>query len=87
MIELLSNSTLGMAHCKHLSDAVIQFIKGWLLCIQSRTSRGGVQLHFCTWPPDFCRMYMYKNAQECTKYVFSCLEVPWIDLLAVANLQ
>ena len=27
---------------------------------------------------------------KCTKmyiYVFSCLEVPWIDLLAVANLQ
>ena len=48
---------------------------------------GGVQLHFCTWPPDFCQMYMYKNVQKCTKYVFSCLEVPWIDLLAVANLQ
>ena len=37
---------------------------------------GGVQLHFCTWPPDFCQMYMYKNVQKCTKYVFSCLEVP-----------
>ena len=24
---------------------------------------------------------------KCTKCVFSCLEVPWIDLLAVANLQ
>ena len=40
---------------------------------------GGVQLHFCTWPPDFCQMYMYKNVQKCAKYVFSCLEVPWID--------
>ena len=28
-----------------------------------------------------------QNVQKCTKYVFSCLEVPWIDLLAVANLQ
>ena len=27
------------------------------------------------------------QVQKCTKYVFSCLEVPWIDLLAVANLQ
>ena len=30
------------------------------------------------------------HVQKCTKmyiYVFSCLEVPWIDLLAVANLQ
>ena len=25
------------------------------------------------------------HVQKCTKYVFSCLEVPWI--LAVANLQ
>ena len=32
-------------------------------------------------------VHMYKNVQKCTKYVFSCLEVPWIDLLAVANLQ
>ena len=23
---------------------------------------GGVQLHFCTWPPDFCQMY--KNVQN-----------------------
>ena len=53
----------------------------------SMEKMGGVQLHFCTWPPDFCQMYMYKNVQKCTKYVFSCLEVPWIDLLAVANLQ
>ena len=33
-------------------------------------TRGGVQLHFCTWPPDFCQMYMYKmykNVQKCTK--------------------
>ena len=27
------------------------------------------------------------HVQKCRKYVFSCLEVPWIDLLAVANLQ
>ena len=27
------------------------------------------------------------HVQKCTKYVFSCLEVLWIDLLAVANLQ
>ena len=27
------------------------------------------------------------HVQKCTKYVFSCMEVPWIDLLAVANLQ
>ena len=45
---------------------------------------GGVQLNFCTWPPDFLPNV---HVQKCTKYVFSCLEVPWIDLLAVANLQ
>ena len=28
-----------------------------------------------------------QNVQKCTQYVFSCLEVPWIDLLAVVNLQ
>ena len=58
-----------------------------LLLLPFHLIMGGVQLHFCTWPPDFCQMYMYKNVQKCTKYVFSCLEVPWIDLLAVANLQ
>ena len=37
---------------------------------QISPKRGGVQLHFCTWPPDFCQMYMYKmykNVQKCTK--------------------
>ena len=43
------------------------------LCCVNHLYRGGVQLHFCTWPPDFCQMYMYKNVQKCTKYVFSCL--------------
>ena len=30
---------------------------------------------------------VHVRLQKCTKYVFSCLEVAWIDLLAVANLQ
>ena len=33
---------------------------------------GGFQLHFCTWPPDFCQMYMYKNVQKCTKMYKIC---------------
>ena len=50
---------------------------------------GGVQLHFCTWAmaTRFLPNVHVQNVQKCTKYVFSCLEVPWIDLLAVANLQ
>ena len=50
---------------------------------------GAVQLHFCTWPPDFCQMYC--TCTKCTKMYKICFFLFGssldIDLLAVANLQ
>ena len=40
------------------------YFKSNLQRLHQKLGGGGVQLHFCTWPPDFCQMYMYKNVQN-----------------------
>ena len=37
---------------------------------------GGVQLHFCTWPPDFCQMYMYKMYKNVQNRFFHVWKFP-----------
>ena len=35
-----------------------------------------VQLHFCTWPPDFCQMYMYKMYKNVQNMYFPVWKFP-----------
>ena len=68
---------------QHLLTFLKPFLKGTILRSSERgvisiltTIGGGVQLHFCTWPPDFCQMYMYKNVQKCTFMFFPVWKFP-----------
>ena len=88
-VQVACNSSIGFHSklCVEEWDEVLIVLRELPLELLVGGGGGGGPTTFLYMATRFLPNVHVQNVQKCTKYVFSCLEVPWIDLLAVANLK